>query len=116
MNIAKSLMYISLIVSSEEGVDFYKNLGFVEKNRVKRLQCHDEVINLENEFVKLEIYKDATHPKKENKPEPCGLRYLCFEVERIDGECQEDAQGKYKYIFDPDNQAVKIREVYQDQN
>ena len=110
MDKAKTLMYASLIVSSEEGVDFYKSLGFCEISRITRNQCHDEVIVLVNDFLKLEIYKDATHPKKSNNPEPCGLRYLCFEVEHIDGEYKEDFQGKYKYIFDPDNQAVKIRE------
>ena len=110
MNKVESLMYISLIVSSEEGVDFYKELGFKEIKRTIRVDCHDEVIVLENEFLKLEIYKDSTHPKKDNKPEHCGLRYLCLEVNNIDGDYQEDSIGKYKYIFDPDNQTVKIRE------
>lgn len=107
---AKSLMYVSIIVSSEEGVDFYKGFGFREISRIERIQSHDEVIVLENEFLKLEIYKDATHPKKNNNPELCGLRHLCIEVEHVEGDYLEVAQGKYKYIFDPDNQTVKIRE------
>ena len=110
MSCVGSLLYISLIVSSEEGIDFYKDLGFAEISRIKRPECHDEVVALENNSLHLEIYKDSTHPKKENKPEPCGLRYLCFEVEKLSGDYCEDSFGKYKYIFDPDNQAVKLVE------
>lgn len=110
MSKVESLMNVSIIVSSEEGVDFYKSLGFSESRRVCREQCHDEVILLSNDFMSLEVYKDATHPKHCTAPEQCGLRHLCFYVDRIDGDCKEDDFGKYKYIYDPDNQPIKIRE------
>ena len=61
------LNHIAIIVSNEDGVDFYKKLGFEEKSRDIRPEQHDERVYLSNGITTLEIYKDATHPKKNNK-------------------------------------------------
>ena len=58
------LNHIAIIVSSEEGVDFYKTLGFKEKSRKIRPESHDELICLNDGLITLEIYKDPTHPKQ----------------------------------------------------
>lgn len=105
------LNHIAIIVSSEKGVEFYKQLGFEEKFREIRLTAHDELIYLSNGTTVLEIYKDSTHPKRMTNPEAYGLRHLCFQVEKLDGDCKEDSKGRFKFIYDPDGLPIEIREV-----
>ena len=105
------LNHIALIVSSEEGVNFYKSLGFKEKSRKERLSCHDELIYLSNGDITLEVYKDSTHPKRLKDPEAYGLRHLCFQVEDIGKDYMTDDNGKFKFIYDPDGLPIEIREI-----
>ena len=105
------LNHRAIIVSSEEGIDFYKTLGFEEKSREIRKECHDELVYLSNGLVTLEIYKDPTHPKRLTSPEAYGLRHLCFQVEDIGEDFKEDKKGKFKFIYDPDGLPIEIREV-----
>ena len=105
---------ISIIVSSEEGVNFYKSLGFAEVSREVRNEAHDELIYLSNNEITLRIYKDATHPIRNRKPESLGLRYLAFETEDItqfkEVEIKEDQLGRFIFLNDPDGQPIQIRE------
>ena len=105
------LDHIAIIVSSEEGVSFYKSLGFNEESREIRPTCHDEIIYLNDGLLTLEIYKDSTHPKLLNNPEAYGLRHLCFQVQDIGKDCKIDKKGKFKYIYDPDGLPIEIREI-----
>lgn len=105
------LNHIAIIVSSEKGIDFYKSLGFKETSREIRKESHDELIYLTDGITALEIYKDPTHPKRMTNPEAYGLRHLCFQVEKLDGECKEDKKGRFKFIYDPDGLPIEIREV-----
>ena len=105
------LHHIAIIVSSEEGVNFYKTLGFDELSRAIRPDCHDELIYLSNGLITLEIYKDPTHPKRLTNPEAFGLRHLCFQVEDIGDDFKTDKNGKFKFIYDPDGLPIEIREV-----
>ena len=105
------LNHIALIVSSEEGVDFYKALGLIEQSREVRPDNHDELIYLSNGELTLEIYKDSTHPKRLTNPEAYGLRHLCFQVEDIGVDYKTDKKGKFKFIYDPDGLPIEIREV-----
>lgn len=105
------LNHIAIIVSSEDGIDFYKSLGFEELSREIRINCHDELIYLSNGLVTLEIYKDSAHPRRLTNPEACGLRHLCFEVEDIGDDYKVDNRGKFKFIYDPDGLPIEIREV-----
>lgn len=105
------LNHIAIIVSSEVGVAFYKQLGFEEKSREVRPSAHDELIYLSNGVTVLEIYKDPTHPKRVTNPEAYGLRHLCFQVETLEGQCKEDKKGRFKFIYDPDGLPIEIREV-----
>ena len=111
------LNHIAIIVSSNETVDFYKELGFTEKSRTIRLSCHDELVYLTNGLVTLEIYVDPTHPKRISNPEALGLRHICFEIESIDelaskynSTIKNDDKGRFIFINDPDNQPIEIRE------
>lgn len=107
------LDHIAIIVSSEEGVEFYKSLGFEERSREIRPDCHDELIYLSNGLITLEIYKDPTHPKRLTNPEAYGLRHLCFQAEDIGDDYKTDKKekGKFKFIYDPDGLPIEIREV-----
>ena len=105
-----TLNHISIIVSSEIGVKFYKDLGFTEISRTARLSCHDELIYLSNGELVLELYKDATHPKRVTNPEAYGLRHLCFTVDHIEGECKTDEKGRFAFIYDPDGLPIELRE------
>lgn len=109
-----NLVQISIIVSNENGVDFYKQLGFKEISREVRKETHDELISLFNGFLTLRLYKDSTHPVRNRKPESLGLRYLTFEVDDLSQfksiEIKEDQIGRFIFINDPDGQPVQIRE------
>ena len=105
------LNHIAIIVSSEEGVDFYKSLGFKEKSREIRPESHDELIYLNDGLITLEIYKDATHPKRVTNPEAYGLRHLCFQLEDIGKDFKTDKNGKFKFLYDPDGLPIEIREI-----
>ena len=106
------LNHIAIIVSSEEGVGFYKSLGFKELSREIREDNHDELLYLSNGLLTLEIYKDPTHPKRVSNPEAYGLRHLCFQTEDIGENYKLDKNGnKFKFIYDPDGLPIEIREV-----
>ena len=106
------LNHIAIIVSSEEGVEFYKSLGFKEASREIRLDNHDELIYLSDGLLTLEIYKDPTHPKRAANPEAYGLRHLCFQVEDIGEDYKLDKNGnKFKFIYDPDGLPIEIKEI-----
>ena len=109
-----SLSSVSIIVSSEKGVDFYKRLGFEEISRIVRKEAHDELITLSNGSLYLRLYKDATHPIRNRKPESLGLRYLTFKVDDLSQfksiEIKEDQLGKFIFLNDPDGQPIQIRE------
>ena len=108
------LSSVSIIISSETGVDFYKNLGFQEASRQVRKEMHDELIYLSNDELELKLYKDATHPIRNRKPESLGIRYLTFEVDNLnafkDVEIKEDQFGRFIFLNDLDGQPVQIRE------
>lgn len=108
------LAYITIIVSNEEGISFYKSLGFKEINREIRKEMHDELIFLSNGNIELRLYKDATHPIRNRKPESLGIRYICFEVDSLDNfkdaEIKEDSFGRFIFLKDPDGQPIQIRE------
>lgn len=80
------LHHISMIVSCEQSVDFYKSLGFEEVSRIERE--YDTVVLLYGFDTKLELFVDPKHPKRANSPENTGLRNISFQVDSIEGEKQ----------------------------
>lgn len=109
-----NLTSVSIIISSEKGVGFYKGLGFKEIGREIRKEMHDELISLSNGNLELKLYKDATHPIRKRKPESSGIRYFTLEVDDLDTfnceEIKEDKLGRFIFLNDPDGQPVQIRE------
>lgn len=109
-----SIDSVAIIVSSEQGVIFYKNLGFEEISREIRKEMHDELILLSNGQLELKIYKDPTHPVRNRKPESLGIRYLTFETDEFDSfkdfDIKKDNIGRFIFLNNPDGQPVQIRE------
>ena len=108
------ISYVSIIVSTEEGVNFYKGLGFKEINREVRKEMHDEIVVLSNQDLELRLYKDKTHPIRNRNPESLGIRYICLETDNLDAfsgvEIKEDRYGRFIFLNDPDSQPIQIRE------
>ncbi len=110
--------HISLIVGSEETIDFYKDLGFKVFRTINRSQ--DKVILMNGLGIGLELFLDARHQRRPN-PEPLGLRSISFIVEDIDSTAislgcdtvniKLDWFGaKYLNIADPDGNIIQLHE------
>ena len=119
------LHHVSLLVSSEECLDFYKALGFEESYR--RARQSDTVVLLEAYSFQLEVFIDPRHPQKaEGEQEPLGPRHFALRVDDISAtliflrEQGIDVEGvevgndwtgvKYCYLHDPDGNQVELHE------
>lgn len=114
------LQHVAIIVTSEDGVDFYKALGFEEAERIDR--GYDQIVRLNGYGQQLEIFIDGTHPARVTNPEALGLRHLAFEVE--DAQAERDRLSKFApepiktdrngkkvfFVKDPDGLPIEIRE------
>ena len=107
----------AIIVSSEAGIEFYKDLGFEEVERQQRKE--DQIIWLKGNCCTLELFLDPTHPQRVTNPEANGLRHIAFETEHLEemrGKLTkynpEEIREKYRIFFvkDPDGQPIEIRE------
>lgn len=78
--------HVSVIVSCEHSVDFYKKLGFIEIFRKER--GYDTVVLLEGYGVQLELFVDSNHPQRAMFPENLGIRNISLKVDSIDNEKQ----------------------------
>ena len=76
----KGLHHISIIVSKEEGILFYKRLGFEEVKRIER--GYDSVVYLETCGIILEIYIDPTHPPRVDRPEAMGNKTVTTNLDK----------------------------------
>jgi len=110
------LNHIAIIVSSEAGIEFYKQFGFKEISRQVRLEQHDSIVYMEGSNSTLKIFIDGTHPARMTNPEALGLRHLCFQTENFDkfkfGEpVRINHEGeRFSFINDPDGLPIEIRE------
>ena len=116
----KRLHHTAIIVSSEAGVDFYKDLGFVEANRVNR--GYDVIVWLDGFEETLELFIDGKHPARVTNPEALGLRHLAFEVDDVAAEWNrlskynpepirtKDDGRKVFFVKDPDGLPIEIRD------
>ena len=115
------LDHIALIVSSEESLKFYKELGFTEIKRIER--SYDTVVFVQCGQVALEIFIDPKHPERVTEPEAKGLRHIAFSVENLEEvmkavKCEEiktDWFGRrFTFTKDPDGQPIELTEVKTD--
>ena len=127
MNLSK-IHHIAIIVSDYEAAkDFYVNkLGFSVIRENYRPERKDWKLDLRvNEYTELEIFAEENPPKRVNRPEACGLRYLAFCVESVEQtvneltevgiECEpirvDDYTGKKMTFFhDPDGLPLELHE------
>jgi glyoxylase I family protein len=125
-----SIHHVSLLISSEKCLRFYKILGFEEVYRKSRKV--DTVVLLEGFGIQLEIFIDPRHPKRNvDISEPLGTRHFALkateplevEIERIKGLCEKSGlsieigqPGKdwvgedYVFLKDPDGNIVELHE------
>ena len=111
------LDHIALIVSKEENLYFYEQLGFKEKNRIER--GYDTVVFMENGKLLLEVFIDPNHPARVSNPEAMGLRHIAFVVESLE-EVMRDVQcegirtdwfgRRFTFTKDPDGQPIELKE------
>ena len=114
------LHHTAIIVSSEAGVEFYQELGFIEENRIDR--GYDQIVWMTGYGEKLEVFIDSTHPARVTNPEALGLRHLAFLVDDVDSEWErlkqfnpepirkKDDGKKVFFVKDPDGLPIEIRD------
>ena len=93
------LDHIAIICSSEQSIDFYKQLGFVETCREDR--GYDILVFLKGFGFMLEMFIDPTHPPRVDRPEAMGLRHLALRVDSV-----EDTLKELKIEAEP----IRVRE------
>lgn len=115
----QGLHHIAIIVSDSKAIDFYRKLGFEEKQRIARPERNDEIVLMEGCGIMLEIFIDASHPARADKPENLGLRHIAFKVDDVEKLCKEfdceeiktDWNGvKFTFTKDPDGLPVELHE------
>ena len=77
--------HVSLLVSSEKTLEFYKLLGFIESFR--KVRKTDKVVLLDGYGIQLEIFIDERHPTRtRGVTEPLGPRHFALKVDDIENE------------------------------
>lgn len=111
------LHHIAIICSSIDGLQFYKDLGFQEIERINRER--DCVIFLKGYEIILEIFVDSSHPSRLSNPEALGLRHFAIRVDDFsnlkdkykDAEIKTDWHNeKYFILYDLDGLPIEIHE------
>ncbi len=115
-----NLHHISVIVSCEQSVAFYKKIGFKEISRIERE--YDTVVLMDGFNTRLELFIDPKHPQRTSSLENIGLRYISFRVDSIEsekqrlkdiefGEINTDWNGiRYCFIRDYDGLSIQLHE------
>ena len=116
--------HIALIISKEEHLSFYKNLGFTEVFR--KVRSYDTVVLMDGYGMELEIFIDPRHEKRD--VEPLGLRHFALkvdgsledEIERLNkasdtvidfSSIMSDWRGeRFVFFKDPDGTVVELHE------
>lgn len=107
------LDHIAIIVSKEENLSFYENLGFKKTKKIER--TYDSIIFMECDDITLEVFVDPKHPERLNNPESIGLRHVAFVVDDIERYVKDNIKTdffgrRFTFIKDLDNQQVELVE------
>jgi len=125
----KGIHHIAIICSNYEvSKKFYVDyLGFEilrESNRSDR-ESYKLDLTLNGEYC-IELFSFPETPKRQSKPEACGLRHLAFMVEDIqlaiqkltkfDIECEairvdQNTQKKFTFFNDPDQLPIELYQI-----
>ncbi len=114
--------FISIIISKEQNLEFYKTIGFKETSREVRLDNHDILVWMEGNGLILKVFVDSTHPSRVSNPEAYGLRHMSFKVESIEalyeklnGFCLDPIKEingkKFFFVRDQDNCPFRFEEA-----
>ena len=98
---------IALNVSSKESVEFYKTLGFEEEKDDRKENNDVVLLKGYSLLLELHIVKDL----KKNTNDSYGLKNICIRVDKLEKNYQEDEEGKYQILHDPDGLEIVIREI-----
>lgn len=116
--------HIALIISKEEHLSFYRNLGFTEVFRKER--SYDVVVLMDGYGMQLEIFIDGNHERRGDQ-EPLGLRHFALKVDGkledeidrlrnanqavLDCQIMSDWRGeRFVFLKDPDGTVVELHE------
>ena len=106
------LDHIAIIVSKEENLSFYENLGFKKNKKIGR--TYDSIIFMECGDITLEAFVDPNHPERLNNPETKGLRHIAFTVDNLDDfnlDIKTDFFGRrFGFTKDLDGQPIELIE------
>lgn len=120
--------HIAIIGSDyDTSMDFYVNkLGFTVIRENYRKERNDWKIDLKLwQNTELELFIEPNPPKRESRPESCGLRHLAFYVEDVEETVLELSKigiacepirrddytdKKMTFFFDPDGLPLEIHE------
>lgn len=98
---------IAINVSSLKSVDFYKALGFEEESRNQKE--NELIVSLKSCLTVLELHIISNLNKLSNNS--YGLRSIVLRSEKLENNYQEDEEGKYQILHDPDGLEIIIREI-----
>lgn len=98
---------IAINVSSLKSVDFYKALGFEEESRNQKE--NELIVSLKGCLTVLELHIISNLNKLSNNS--YGLRSIVLRSEKLENNYQEDEEGKYQVLHDPDGLEIIIREI-----
>lgn len=115
--------HIAIIISKEEHLSFYRNLGFKEVFR--KVRSYDTAVLLDGYGMELEIFIDGNHSPRDS--EPLGLRHFALKVDRIEDEIERlkkispevidvgpimsDWRGeRFVFMKDPDGTVIELHE------
>lgn len=116
------LDFISIIISREENLEFYKALCFVEIEREVRPDNHDILVWMKGNDLTLKVFVDSTHPARVSYPEAYGLRHISFKVVKIGklhrvlskynpDPIKESNGKKFFFVKDPDGCPYRFEEA-----
>ena len=98
------LHFVRIDAVDDECVEMYRNLDFEEKCDRKQVSEYETLVFMTNGIINLHIHINPLYLDT-------GIRYLCFRTEKLEGECEEDNLGKFKFMTDGKSQKIKVREV-----
>lgn len=115
--------HIALIISKEEHLSFYRNLGFQEVYR--KVRSYDVVVLMDGYGMELEIFIDKNYSPRDS--EPLGLRHFALKVDGkledeidrlrnanqavLDCQIMSDWRGeRFVFLKDPDGTVIELHE------
>ena len=98
------LLFVRIDAVDDECVEMYRNIGFEEEYGRKQVSEHETLVFMTNGITNLHIHINPLNLDT-------GIRYLCFRTEKLEGQCEADDLGKFRFMTDGKGQKIKVREL-----